>query len=33
MEYCKRLIPFLPPDTVQYDDASNNRPLISGKRH
>jgi ABC-type glycerol-3-phosphate transport system substrate-binding protein len=31
MEYCKRLVPFLPPDTVQYDDASNNRALISGK--
>ena len=31
MEYCKRLIPFLPADTVQYDDASNNRALISGK--
>jgi ABC-type glycerol-3-phosphate transport system substrate-binding protein len=31
MDYCKRLIPFLPPDTVQYDDASNNRALISGK--
>jgi len=31
MDYCKRLIPFLPADTVQYDDASNNRALISGK--
>ena len=31
MEYCKRLIPFMPADTVQYDDASNNRALISGK--
>src|SRR6185312_7775178 len=31
MEYCKRLIPFIPADTVQYDDASNNRALISGK--
>ncbi len=31
MEYCKRLVPFLPADTVQYDDASNNRALISGK--
>jgi ABC-type glycerol-3-phosphate transport system substrate-binding protein len=31
MDYCKRLIPFMPADTVQYDDASNNRALISGK--
>jgi ABC-type glycerol-3-phosphate transport system substrate-binding protein len=31
LEYCQRLIPFLPADTVQYDDASNNRALISGK--
>ena len=31
MDYCKRLIPFIPADTVQYDDASNNRALISGK--
>jgi ABC-type glycerol-3-phosphate transport system substrate-binding protein len=31
MDYCKRLIPFMPPETVQYDDASNNRALISGK--
>ena len=31
MDYCKRLIPFIPPETVQYDDASNNRALISGK--
>jgi ABC-type glycerol-3-phosphate transport system substrate-binding protein len=31
LEYAKKLIPFLPPDTVSYDDASNNRALISGK--
>lgn len=31
MDYCKRLIPFMPAETVQYDDASNNRALISGK--
>lgn len=31
MDYCQRLIPFMPADTVQYDDASNNRALISGK--
>ena len=31
LEYCKRIIPFLPTDTVSYDDASNNRALISGK--
>jgi hypothetical protein len=23
---------FLPPDAVSYDDASNNRALISGQR-
>ncbi|MBS0640040.1 MAG: extracellular solute-binding protein [Proteobacteria bacterium] len=31
LEYAKRMIPFLPPDTVSFDDASNNRALISGK--
>jgi ABC-type glycerol-3-phosphate transport system substrate-binding protein len=31
LEYAKKLVPFLPPDTVSYDDASNNRALISGK--
>jgi len=31
MDYCKRLVPFLPPDTVSWDDASNNRSLISGR--
>ncbi len=31
LEYAKKLMPFLPPDTVSYDDASNNRALISGK--
>ena len=31
MEYCKKLVTFLPADIVQYDDASNNRALISGK--
>jgi len=31
LEYAKRMVPFLPPDTVSYDDASNNRALISGK--
>jgi ABC-type glycerol-3-phosphate transport system substrate-binding protein len=31
MEYAKRMVPFLPPDTVSYDDASNNRALISGR--
>lgn len=31
MEYAKRMVPYLPPDTVSYDDASNNRALISGK--
>ena len=31
MEYCQRMIPFLPPDAPIYDDASNNKALISGK--
>jgi ABC-type glycerol-3-phosphate transport system substrate-binding protein len=31
LEYAKKMIPFLPTDTVSYDDASNNRALISGK--
>ena len=31
MEYGQRFVKFLPPDTVSYDDASNNRALISGK--
>jgi ABC-type glycerol-3-phosphate transport system substrate-binding protein len=31
LEYAKRMVPFLPPDTVSYDDASNNRALISGR--
>ena len=31
LEYCQKLVKFLPPDTVSYDDASNNRALISGK--
>ena len=31
LEYCQKLIAFMPADTVQYDDASNNRALISGK--
>lgn len=31
MEYCARMIKFMPPDAVSWDDASNNRALISGK--
>jgi ABC-type glycerol-3-phosphate transport system substrate-binding protein len=31
LEYARKLIPFLPSDTVSFDDASNNRALISGK--
>ena len=31
MEYGQELVKFFPPDTVSYDDASNNRALISGK--
>ncbi len=31
LEYSQKLIQFLPADAVSYDDASNNRALISGK--
>jgi ABC-type glycerol-3-phosphate transport system substrate-binding protein len=31
MEYCQKLVKFMPPDSAQWDDASNNRALISGK--
>ena len=31
LEYAQKMVPFLPPETVSYDDASNNRALISGK--
>ena len=31
LEYAERLVKFLPADAVSYDDASNNRALISGK--
>jgi len=31
MEYGQKLVKFFPADTVSYDDASNNRALISGK--
>ena len=30
LEYGQKFVNFLPPDTVSYDDASNNRALISG---
>ena len=30
LDYMRKLVNFLPPDTVSYDDASNNRALISG---
>ena len=31
MEYGQRFVKYLPSDTVSYDDATNNRALISGK--
>jgi ABC-type glycerol-3-phosphate transport system substrate-binding protein len=31
LEFSQRLVKFYPPDAVSYDDASNNRALISGK--
>jgi ABC-type glycerol-3-phosphate transport system substrate-binding protein len=31
LEYAQKLVKFVPDDAVSYDDASNNRALISGK--
>jgi ABC-type glycerol-3-phosphate transport system substrate-binding protein len=31
LEYAQKLVKFLPADAASYDDASNNRALISGK--
>jgi ABC-type glycerol-3-phosphate transport system substrate-binding protein len=31
LEHAAKLVKFLPPDAAAYDDASNNRALISGK--
>ena len=31
LEYAKKLVQFLPPDVFAWDDASNNKLLISGK--
>jgi hypothetical protein len=31
LEYMQKLVPYLPADTGSYNDASNNRALISGK--
>ena len=31
MEYAERMVKFMPADAVSWDDASNNRALISGK--
>ncbi len=31
LEYCKKLVRVLPPDVFAWDDASNNKWLISGK--
>jgi len=31
LEYAQKLVKFLPADAVSFDDASNNRALISGK--
>jgi ABC-type glycerol-3-phosphate transport system substrate-binding protein len=31
LDYCKKIVRFLPSNSVSYDDASNNRALISGK--
>jgi len=31
LEYMQKLVPFLPPDVFAWDDASNNKWLVSGK--
>ena len=31
LEYCRKLVQFLPPDVFAWDDASNNKFLIAGK--
>jgi ABC-type glycerol-3-phosphate transport system substrate-binding protein len=31
LEYAKKMAPLMPPDAASYDNASNNRALISGK--
>ncbi len=31
LEFAQKLVKFYPADAVSYDDASNNRALISGK--
>ena len=31
LEYAQQYVSYLPDDTISYDDASNNRALISGK--
>jgi ABC-type glycerol-3-phosphate transport system substrate-binding protein len=30
LDYVKRFVPFLPPNSISYDDASNNKAFISG---
>ena len=30
LDYVKRFVPFLPPNSVSYDDASNNKAFVSG---
>lgn len=30
LDYVKRFVPYLPRETISYDDAANNRALISG---
>jgi len=31
MEYCQKLVQFMPAEAISWDDASNNRALLSGK--
>src|SRR6478752_6978616 len=30
LDYVKRFVPFLPPNSISYDDASNNKAFVSG---
>ncbi len=31
MEYCQKMVKFMPAEAISWDDASNNRALLSGK--
>jgi len=31
LDYCRRIYPFLPPDSPSWDDSSNNKAYVAGK--